>query len=343
MSTLKVLFLFVRFAMVNLVRRFLDRVGGELLSKRAYKSLISQRDRAVISLREPLIANLRAGVTGVVFSRDRAHQLDVLLRSYVRSVVNPARLYIIYSASTEAHLLAYSELQNCIQDAGLDINFVREIEGFRMSLIATLELIETRNIFFLVDDIVFIRNVNLDYAREVDPLEEIFSLRLSPKLRRSYTSNQRQMPPTFSKHSGSIDKYLFDWFEKKNEWSYPWSLDGHVLSLAEVRIIASVSDFLAPNTLEAALTSFDTLCIGRKGSCLAESTIVNLPINRVQNEISNLSGSVSPEYLLKKWREGLILDVDPLWGHIPLAPHEEHELNFVAREQIISKDSKLHL
>ncbi len=343
MRIIKDLVLFVRFALVNLVRKFFDRVGGEFLSKRAYKSLILQRDRAVIALRESLIVNLRPGVTGIVFSRDRAHQLDVLLRSYARAVVNPAKLYVIYSATTEAHLASYSSLENSVQEAGIEISFIREVEDFRLTLLSTLEQIETKNVFFLVDDIVFIRNVNLDYAREVDPLVEIFSLRLSPKLRRSYTSNQRQMPPTFSTHSESVDKYLFDWFEKRNEWSYPWSLDGHVLSLAEVRIITSVSDFLAPNTLEAALTSFDTLCIGRKGSCFAESIIVNLPINRVQNEISNLSGSVSTEYLLEKWREGFILDVDPLWRHIPLAPHEEHKLNFVTREPFPSQKSKLHL
>ena len=342
MRIIKDLVLFVRFALVNLVRVFVDRVGGELLSKRAYKSLILQRDRAVIALREPLIANLRPGVTGVVFSRDRAHQLDLLLRSYARAVINPTKLYVIYSATTEAHLASYSSLENSVQEAGIEVSFIREVEDFQLTLLSTLEKIETRNVFFLVDDIVFLREVNLNYAREVNPLIEIFSLRHSPHLRRSYTSNQWQMPPSFSTCNDSSGLLKFDWFVQGNEWSDPWSLDGQVLSTAEVRTIATVSDFRGPNTFEAALKSFNSLCVGRIGSCFTESIIVNLPINRVQNEVTNLSGSVTPEYLLEKWCQGYIINADTLWGHVPQAPHEEHKLDFIIRKEFPEQQARLN-
>jgi hypothetical protein len=342
MRILKDFVLFVRFALVNLVKKFVDQVGGELLSKRAYKSLILQRDKAVIELREPLITILRPGVTGVVFSRDRAHQLDVLLRSYAKAVVNPTKLYVMYRASTEAHLASYSALQTSVQEAGIEISFIHEVEDFRMTLLSTLEQIETRNIFFLVDDIVFLREVNLNYAREVDPLKEIFSLRHSPHLRRSYTSNQWQMPPIFSSCKESSGLLKFDWFVQGNEWSDPWSLDGQVLSLAEVRTLAAVSDFRGPNTFEAALKSFNSLCVGRNGSCFTESIIVNLPINRVQNEVENLSGYVTPEYLLDKWCQGYIINADSLWGHVPQAPHEEHKLDFIIRQEFPSQQAKLN-
>ncbi len=295
--------------------------------------MIAQRDELIIRLAKKEGINLEDGLTGVLFSRDRALQLYTLLHSYNTKVSESAKIYIIYSASSSAHLKSYDELISEIKSIGMNVFFVREHESFKATLLSVLYQINTKNIFFLVDDDVFIRETDLTIAKQIDPLCEILSLRHSPHLKRSYTANAELTSPTFTraKKDGLLK---FTWFEQNLEWSDPWSVDGQVLSTAELRVLADLSEFKAPNTFEQALKSFNSLCKFRFGLCYEESKIVNLPINRVQTEVSNRSGNISADYLLKCWNDGLMLDVRSLEKHIPLSPHEEHALGFVKRKSI---------
>lgn len=104
-----------------------------------------------------------------------------------------------------------------------------------------------------------------------------------------------------------------------------------MLSLAEVRVISRISTFGAPNSYENCLKAFNDVAVCRKGMCFRESIILNLPINRVQAEIANLSGNVSVDMLLEHWNRGLALDTSMFGEHIPVAPHEEHLICFVER------------
>jgi len=171
----------------------------------------------------------------------------------------------------------------------------------------------------------------LDYAYNLDASHYVLSLRHSPSLTRSYTANKKQLPPKLSDFKAVSGMFEFHWFEAGNEWSDPWSVDGQILSTAEVIAITKVSSFSAPNSYEAAMKSFNKLCSNRVGLCYFESKILNLPINRVQNECENLSGTVSPEYLLDQWQKGMMLDTTKLLTHIPQSPHEEHEIIFKMR------------
>jgi len=100
-----------------------------------------------------------------------------------------------------------------------------------------------------------------------------------------------------------------------------------------VKAITQVSMFKAPNSYESSLKSFNSICLLRRGLCFKESKILNLPINRVQNECENLSGTVTPEYLLEQWNRGAMLDTEILLSHVPTSPHEEHLIRFKNRFQ----------
>ncbi len=320
-----------RFLIVNLLRRFARIFGAVLLSKQVHEQILSQRARAVEELVQQESLGLRQGVVGVVLSKDRALQLYTLLHSYFKHVENPVSLFVIYQASNAAHAAAYQDVEAAYSEHSTSIKFIPENNSFRTSLQAILEKIDTSRIFFLVDDIVFIRPVDLNDISAIDPKSAIFSLRHSPHLRRSYTANVKQLPPKFSPSKINSALLEFKWFEQGNEWSDPWSLDGQVLSTAEIRVLTRLSDFKAPNTYEAALKSFNDIARNRAGICYAESKILNLPLNRVQNEVRNLSGHVSPEFLLAQWNNGMMLDTSALDAYIPLAPHEEHALSFKRR------------
>ncbi len=316
---------------VHSLRWFIDLLGGVVLTHRLYNQIISQRDEVISKLVQTEEIKLNPGLVGVVFSRDRALQLYTLLHTYYAKVKEPAPLYVVYSASSSAHLESYNEIITALQAGGWNVTLIKELEGFRATLLKVLYQINSKNMFFLVDDDVFIRETDLTVAKQIDPLCTILSLRHSPHLRRSFTANAELRSPKFTPAKEGNGLLKFAWFEQNLEWADPWSVDGQVLSTAEVRVLASVSDFQAPNTFEGALKSFNSRCKSRYGLCYTESKIVNLPINRVQTEVSNRSGNISANYLLKCWNDGLMLDVRPLEKHIPLSTHEEHALGFVKR------------
>lgn len=315
----------------RLVCSLADSFGGVLVSKTIYQQMLAQRAAAMAELVIPAAAGLKPGLTCVVFSKDRALQLHTLLDTYFSHVASPVPVHVVFGASTPDHARAYEEVATLCANAPVPVHFHPDGGSFKAALLAVLALISTTSVFFLVDDIIFIRPVDLELVAAVDPTRVVLSLRHSPHLRRSYTANMDQPPPAFAPSALSASLLAFRWFEQGNEWSDPWSVDGHVLCTAEVRVIARISQFKAPNSFEIALKTFNEDVKGRAGACFQESVILNLPVNRVQSEVANLSGSVSPDFLLAQWNQGLMLDTAVFETHIPKAPHEEHTLAFRSR------------
>ncbi len=317
---------------IKLIRKIIGFFNGVVLSQKVYNSLLRQRNEAVILLTAERENSQLPGITGVVFSKDRPLQLHALIKTYFENVHAPASLYIIYNTSSLSYAEAYKELE--LEVGNSSVIFVPDCDDFRLTLIRALNLIKTNKIFFLVDDIIFIREVDFTILRQLNPFNEILSLRHSPHLRRSYTANVDQKPPMIRPSNIHADLLEFNWFEQGNEWSDPWSVDGQVLSTDEVIVLSVISDFKAPNTFETALKTFDFLVKGRKGLCYGESKILNLPINRVQHEVPNRNGTVSAQLLLDAWNNGLMLDTSMFASVIPASPHEEHVIKFKKREPI---------
>ena len=59
----------------------------------------------------------------------------------------------------------------------------------------------------------------------------------------------------------------------------------------------------------------------------------NIPLNRVQSENDNISGEISPEYLLAQWQAGLTLDFKTLYDIATTSVHEERSINFFERKK----------
>jgi len=321
----------IRFLLISGVRKILKNFNLVLLSGDRYKSVLLQRSVAVMDLVNQDEIKLKDGLTGIVFSRDRAFQLDALLESYFEKVINPANLIILYKATTPGHGKAYHEVMDRFCNQSSSIKFIEQTGGFRDCLLSLLSEIRTKSIFFLVDDIIFINSVDLSIFSRVNSRKAILSLRLSPNLKNSYTTGRNQSPPQFSPSKIATDLFEFKWFEKGCEWSDPWSVDGNIYSTAEISTLSRISQFNAPNSYEDALKSFGDIALDRTGYCFSQSKILNLAINRVQTEIENLSGEITPEFLLGQWNKGLKMDRSMFELHIPSSPHEEHAIQFRSR------------
>jgi hypothetical protein len=312
-------------------RRAVEFAGGVLLSKTIYQQILLQRKNATEILVEIEQKKLRSGLACLVFSKDRPMQLFTLLHTYFENARNPAPVTVIYDASNQEYANAYHEVEQLFSGASVSVRFVKERGSFRETLVRELDTIEVDALFFLVDDIIFIRPVDFSLVQKIDPRAMVLSLRHSPHLRYSYTGGANVLPPKFSSFPASPDLLTFKWFEGGYEWSDPWSVDGQVLSTAEVRVLTRISQFKAPNSYEVALKAFNGLAENRIGVCFKESKILNLPINRVQSEIPNLSGSISCAYLLAQWNLGMMIDTKMFANHAPISPHEEHVIKLARR------------
>jgi len=120
---------------VSFLHGLVKAAGGVVLSNRAHNQLLLQRERAVSELVAFEGAGLEQGIVGVVFSKDRALQLYTLLSTYFEHVENPAPLFVIYTASTDAHAKAYAEVKEALKGCSTEVLFVREIGGFRASVL----------------------------------------------------------------------------------------------------------------------------------------------------------------------------------------------------------------
>lgn len=320
----------------TLVRKLVSFAGYSLHSAGEYESLAKKLDSVSKLYRERVldcVSRRKAGAECIVFSCDRALQLHALLASYVEQATNHAPVRVLYRASNEDYQRTYEQLMGLF--AGYDIVFVRQesLGSFRRQILELISKVETRALFFLVDDILFANPVDIKEFSEADTNREVSSLRLGLHLKKSYMLNQDQPLPDFMPcgHAAS-DAVCWLWRKGACDWGYPLSVDGHLFGTDEMFAMASVLDFTSPNSFESNLQLFNPVFLDRQGVCYRTAKIINIPCNKVQADfVNNRSGNISPQYLLEMWNKGLQMDYRSLRGHQGDAVHEELAVHLIPR------------
>ena len=131
---------------------------------------------------------------GIVFSMDRALQLHALLSSYLEKVTSPVPLHILYHTSTPAHQRAYEELIEIFSDK---MSFVKQSSdnSFQDDLVNLLNSVQAQKTFFLVDDVLFIENLDMNDFTKFDTDKVVPSLRMGLNLKKCYTLQKEQPLP----------------------------------------------------------------------------------------------------------------------------------------------------
>jgi len=274
---------------------------------------------------------LNDGFTCVIFSKDRALQLYALLESMQMYTSFNYRIIILFKASNVENKTSYHELISESKIFSLNIKWVEEIEDFKNNLLSILNQVNTKRIFFLTDDDIFIDKFNFASCKKFACDKFIFSLRHSKNITKSYNEKKIINSPKFLK-SLVNNKFLeFKWFEGSGEWSDPWSVNGHIYCLNEIKILSEILTYSGPNSYEASLKLLNFLMANKVGVCCVQSKIVNIPINITQSEWKNRSGNLSVTHYLSAWKKGKKLNILGLKGHNPRSTHEIHKLPFINR------------
>lgn len=321
--------------LIQITEPLLKRLGLRLLRDKDHQCLQQNQTLLTELVHQARQTNENAasaeGISFIIFSKDRALQLDGLLRSMLHHVTGAYSIHVLYCASNAAHAHAYGELTDGIQHSDR-IQWTKEAD-FRKDLVHTLQGTQTASVCFLVDDIVFIRPMNLDALNRDAIHGGIVSLRLGSNITFCYTKQKAMQLPTLNPSKKQDDLLKFSWEDGSYDWAYPLSVDGHIFPTSEISVAAKLLDYRAPNTFERALQILTPLYQKRPGYCFEYPRMFNIPLNRVQNENENISSEISPEYLLAKWQEGLTLNFKTLSDTATTSVHEERFISFCERKK----------
>ena len=268
----------------------------------------------------------------IVFSKDRALQLHALISSYLEKVASPVPVYILYHSSTPSHQKAYDEVNEIFSKN--DISFKKQCSdnSFRSDLIFLLQSVYAEKIFFLVDDVLFIEDFDIEDFVKFDTDKFVPTLRMGNNLNKCYTLQKNQpLPELMPELIKDEDKITWQWDRGVYDWSYPLSLDGHFFSTQEIKTMIQLIDFSAPNTLEDQLQHFRRFFLFRKGVAYSKSRIVNIPCNKVQNENKNIHGTQHQDFLLEQWQKGYQMDYRQLYSFNNTSAHQEISFSFKNR------------
>lgn len=268
-------------------------------------------------------------LTAIVVSKDRAAQLDLLLRSvtcHAEHLIDS--ISVVWNCSSTEHEQAYAICQNDHPSA----DFYQE-EHFHSDISWQVEQADDY-VMFLTDDSYFYRGVP-----EVDPCAVLsseidalcFSLRLGRNTCKCYSLKRWQRFPGFEGGEGYL---TWEWAIGDADFGYPGSMDGHVFRKKDLLGIAhSNNDWWNPNTFE------DAMCQGvynvprENMACFEQSVLVGIPANRTsQSHPGNRYGEkhfVDHEWLNTKYLAGSRIkfpDVPTSWIN---AAHAEMNLELL--------------
>jgi hypothetical protein len=281
------------------------RIGRGLWARLRVAALRAQtRTSAELSLPHGLeVGDSSAPLTPVhciVFSKDRAMQLDACLRSIERSAPYAGPITVIYLATTEEFADGYRLL-----DLGERVRLVEQSDDFRSVVINALDPKDEHTVFHTDDDVFFLRPPT---APVLPPGFAAFSLRLGENTTYCYPLHRMQQVPTTAAN-GSV--MAWDWTRAEGDFSYPMSLDGHILSTGLLLRMLARARFANPNQLEGELHLRRYLA---PPAMLAfrESCLVSIPANIVSSTHQNPSGANpawSAEALNRRFLAGERLDL----------------------------------
>lgn len=302
---------------------------------------------------------MKTKISGIIFSKDRAMQLDAVLRSFYlhcRDAENIS-LSVLYRASTPRHQGQYTLLKE--EYASRRVSFIQE-DDFREDILSFLRQALTKNlshrqhiwvrlataltlpvtikgryILFLVDDNLFVRDFLIEECAQqlaLAPTALGFSLRLGRNTTWCYVVKSPQALPEFTVLPGQILKY--NWPGKDYDFSYPLEISSSLYRLDEMYTFIRKLQFKNPNLLEGQMASRWRDFSSKKSEllCFEQSVTFCNPINMVQKVCENPVGTkeeYSNENLAERFESGDRIKVETYHDFIPNACHQEVDLEFI--------------
>lgn len=251
----------------------------------------------------------------LIFSKDRACQLDLLLRSIKDNFKELQNIKILYLPTNESFNDGYSKIQQMYPEYEWirEQNFVNDTLGIFYSF---------KNEFVLnfVDDEIIIRDFPIEPALNFLRSSETHcvSMRMAPHINFCYTANRPDPQPEFLELDFNGTKmFRWDWRTRPNNvnWGYPSCINSHIYKTEEFVQNVSMVNFQYPNALEG---NFNLIRerFNKFNACFEKSKSVNIANNLIQTG-PNRHGSIAEwqvDNLNREFLNGRRLSTKPFYG-----------------------------
>lgn len=273
-------------------------------------------------------------ISAIVFSKNRALQLDLLLKSINQNFNQCTEIFVLFKTSDN-----HKESYKILSKEHPNINFIEQKNFYDDLCNIDKNIKNTSTVMFTDDDIVY-REINI-HSNVLQQLQNnnfaCFSLRLGMNTtkRQIGTIFVNESLPIFGNNNGAMiwnrtELLPFSYF------GYPLSVDGHIFASHKLNSIFNdinhsnkkYSYLETPNKLETLLQRF-FFEIGHVMACDRNSSVVNSPNNRVQEEYQNRAGdkhSYCEDHLLQLYMIGKRIKLQDLDFSEVNCPHTEIKL-----------------
>jgi len=278
------------------------------------------------------------------FSRDRAFQLDGLLRSYrLHCGADAPPVTVLFRCSDARSRAQYRTVES--ENPGHvwleETDFGQQLAG----LLST-----AKHVLFLVDDSLFVRDVDLSLAVDLLVYQDILgvSLRLGLNCQVCYPLGDRaQSTPKIQRRlRGSI---WYEWCNAELDWGYPLEVSSSIYRTETIIKTFGSRDrgdgfWLGtprpprnPNKLEIQLSNAATRFVQQYPllACPEQSACFAIPWNRVADECQNnraaTGNDTSAQALADRYERGERLDVESYSGTVPRSCHQEMDLRVLPK------------
>ena len=276
-------------------------------------------------------------LTIVVFSKDRAAQLDLCLKSIYKNLASLSQMWkieVIYTTGSEEFEKGYDKLKYYWDFSWLYFRPESNYGGFKETLQKTMEGWGEYVLFFTDDDIVY-RTFEHQYEDFLD--NELFcvSFRLGTNtfVQDQYTNGRCLIPDEVIMGDDIVRTWSWKEQKKDTNFAYPFSVDGHMFpsGLAK-KVINNTPNYYNPNSLEGKSQHYikdDIHNLPDEMACFEKSFVINTPINRVQETCHNGAGKFfgsSPEELNTIFLKGERLTLEDMDFSTIIGVHQELKL-----------------
>ena len=266
----------------------------------------------------------------IIFSYDRPMQLYALLESVKYYITGLNSITVIYRTSNTKFKKAYQKVHKTFPQT--IFLHQKNKHNFKKLTMQALKQTTEQHIIFAVDDIIVTDHINMNECiRWLEYTQAHgFYLRLGTHLNYCYTEDKKQSVPPYAIIHNDILAWQFD--HGTSDWHYPNTVDMTLYRKKELITLLASFNFTSPNWLEGRWTKYwPSRPIGL---FYQHTKIVNIPINKVNEDANNREMHLyTAQELLKKFEQGLKIDIQPLYKIENKAAHMEYIPNFITRKK----------
>ena len=242
----------------------------------------------------------------IIFSKDRACQLDSLLRSIKDNLEIEHNISVLFDYSNDEYKKGYDILRERFDS----ILFVKETNFYYDTLRLSLNK-GYACILWLVDDCIMKNILSKDSIFERflnDDAVGIYNLRMTPTMLRmtDFIDDVPRQLPDFGPDN------TWEWRKAVDtDWNYPMTMDGHMYKTKDMLSYLPKLKFGPPPDFDCTMWQNPLDC--KLMVCNSQQKILGIVPNRVQTGSPNRHGNITTKELNDLWLDGKQIDLDHLY------------------------------